>query len=97
MMIAEPGPKVLPERLREMREELGRVAEEHPDLLTARFNRYIEASSMRCGYRVEPTRTQLEIAFERVADQLSRGGALTPKSRSAMQERLELAAGAARR
>jgi len=97
IVIAEPAPNVRPpERLREMREELGHVAEEHPELLTAHFERYIEAASLRSAHSIEPTRTQLEIAFERVADQLSRGGALTPKSRGAMQERLERAAGAAR-
>ena len=79
-----------------MREDLRRFAEEHPEQLSARFEPYVEAASMHCGYRIEPARAELEIAFEYIADALARSGALGPKSRQAMRQRLDREANQAR-
>jgi AraC-like DNA-binding protein len=96
IVTADPASSASRQGLREMRDDLARVAEEHPDVLVARFDRYIEVASIRAAYRIEPTRSQLEIAFERLADELSRGGALGPKSRRAMEQRIDRLAGQAR-
>jgi AraC-like DNA-binding protein len=96
IVISDPASSARSEDLREMRDELARVAEEHPELLVARFDRYAEVSSIRAAYRIEPTRAKLEVAFERLADELSRSGALGPKSRRAMEQRIDRLAGQAR-
>jgi AraC-like DNA-binding protein len=75
--------------LRGLREELGRVIEEDPRSLAAKFDGYLEAVAVRTGYRVEAARTEIELFFERTADALLRNGALDPKSFYAMRDALD--------
>jgi AraC-like DNA-binding protein len=82
--------------LGELRRQLGELAEERADSLPARFDRYLEAVALRCGYRLEPARAHLEAGFERVAEALLQGGALDPKSFLFMSEGLERQAQEAR-
>jgi AraC-like DNA-binding protein len=89
LLIAEPTADRPLQPLRELREELGRVAQERAGLLPARFERYVEAVAMHCGYRIEPAWAHLELCFERVADTLLRGGALDEKSLRAMRGSLD--------
>lgn len=82
--------------LRRLRQELGAVIEERPGVLAARFDRYLEAVAVHCGYRIEPARAQLEVGFEQVTGALTSTGALDPKSFTALCEGLDRSAGAAR-
>jgi AraC-like DNA-binding protein len=82
--------------LRHLREELGRVVEERPDLLAPRFDRYLEAVAAYSGYRIDPARGQLEMGFERLTRALTDSGALDEKSFETLREGLDRAAGEAR-
>jgi AraC-like DNA-binding protein len=93
---AEGDVKQPRESLRHLRRELGTVVEERPGLLAARFDRYLEAVAVHCGYRLEPARAQLDIGFERVTDALTGTGALDAKSFAALCDALDRSAGAAR-
>jgi AraC-like DNA-binding protein len=96
IVVAEPRKEPPQEGLREMRDDLARVAAEQPSQLVARFDRYAEACSIRGGYRLEATRRQLEIAFERLTLELSKSGALASKSRRALEQRVDRLAEQAR-
>ena len=96
LVIAEGDAKRPQESLRRLRQELGSIVEERPGLLAARFDRYLEAVAVTCGYRIEPARAQLEVGFERVTEALTSTGALDPKSFAALSEALDRSAGAAR-
>jgi AraC-like DNA-binding protein len=63
-----PGPA-----LGELRRQLGELVERRPDLLPARFDRFLEAVTRRCGYRLEPARAHVEAGFERIAEGLATG------------------------
>jgi AraC-like DNA-binding protein len=96
-LVSAEGDVMLPrESLRRLRHELGSVVEERPGVLAARFDRYLEAVAVHCGYRLEPARAQLDIGFERVAEALTGTGALDAKSFAALCDALDRAAGAAR-
>jgi AraC-like DNA-binding protein len=82
--------------LGELRRQLGELVEERADSLPARFDGYLEAVALRCGYRLEPARAHLEAGFERMAEALLQGGALEEKSFLDMSEGLERAAQEAR-
>jgi AraC-like DNA-binding protein len=97
LVVAESGGDApRQESLRRLRHELGAVVEERPGWLAARFDRYLEAVAVHCGYRVEPARAQLEVGFERVTDALTSTGALDPKSFAALCDSLDRSAKAAR-
>jgi len=96
VVVAEGDPRRPQESLRRLRQELGSIIEERPALLAARFDRYLEAVAVSCGYRIEPARAQLEVGFERVTEALTSTGALDPKSFAALCEALDRSAGAAR-
>ena len=66
--------------LGELRRQLRELGEHQPDLLPARFDRFIEAVKMRSGYRLEPARAHLEAGLERIAEALVGGGALESSS-----------------
>lgn len=80
----------------EMRRSLGRILEEQPDRLAARFDEYLEVVGMQCGYRIDAARSHLEVGFERLIDVLARQGLLDERSFQAMREELERATSAAR-
>jgi AraC-like DNA-binding protein len=69
-----------------LRRELGRVARERPALLTARFDRYIDAACRGCGYRIEPVRFHFEAGLEQIANALSDVGALDERTRAELPE-----------
>jgi AraC-like DNA-binding protein len=96
VVTAEAGADRPSASLWHLRRELGHVLEEQPALLSARFDRYVEAVAQHCGYRMAPARAQLEIGLERMAEALVGQGALDERSFAAMREALERAAGAAR-
>ena len=96
LLMAEPESTRPLHSLRHLRNELGKAAEERPDQFEARFDRFIEAIEANFGYRVEPSRVHLEVAFDQVAEGLVKGGALDSKSVRAMCNPLDREANLAR-
>jgi AraC-like DNA-binding protein len=78
--------------LRHLRSELGKAVEERPELLPARFDRFIEAVGAHSGFRIESARVHLEVGFDQVAETLVKSGALDPRSFKTMCARLDRAA-----
>jgi AraC-like DNA-binding protein len=93
---AASAPSVTRDRLRLLRAELTEIVEVQPELLPARFDRYLEAVAARTGYLPEPARIELELCFERIAEVLLRSGVLDSKSFSGMRRGLDRALGASR-
>jgi len=93
---ADPRAKRPDTSLRRLRAELEPAAEEHPSLLPARFDRYLESVAVRCGYRADAARGHLDAGFERMAETLVRRGAIDSKSYAAMCESLDRSAVEAR-
>ena len=86
-----PKPVRSAKQLRELRNQL---AENVPrtSSLSARFDQYVEAVLVHCGYRLEPTRAHLESGLERLGAPLLAIGALDEKSFDEMVTTMELAA-----
>jgi AraC-like DNA-binding protein len=78
--------------LRQLRAELCNEVEQRPDLLPARFDRYLEMLSAQCGYRSDAARGHLEAGFEQIAAPLLSNGAIDKKSFDALCEVLDRAA-----
>jgi YesN/AraC family two-component response regulator len=57
--------------LSELRRKLAEEVATAPQALPARFERYIEAASRQCGFRLEPLAIHLEVGFERILEGLS--------------------------
>jgi AraC-like DNA-binding protein len=96
IVTAEPGDDRPHHALRRLREELGPAAEQRPAELAARFDRYLEAVALACGYRTDVARGHLDAGFERMAGALVDHGALDGKSYAAMCDGLDRAASEAR-
>ncbi|HEV8247663.1 MAG TPA: hypothetical protein VGP93_17935, partial [Polyangiaceae bacterium] len=92
IVVAEPLGSRPAYSLRHLYEELARIAVERPELLGARFDRYLGAVAIHCRHRLEPAQAHLEVGFERIADALLKSGALDQKSFEAMRARLDRAA-----
>ncbi|HEV8244353.1 MAG TPA: helix-turn-helix domain-containing protein, partial [Polyangiaceae bacterium] len=65
--------------LAELRRELAHAVEEQPDLVAARFQRYLEAIALRSGYDFQAASAHLEAGFERMTEALVQNGALDQK------------------
>jgi len=91
---AHASPLVL--SLRELRQELGRVVEERPEDLSAKFDHYLAKVVAQCGQRVEPAKAHLEVGFEKMAEPLLKNGALEARSFDALRNALNRAAAGAR-
>jgi AraC-like DNA-binding protein len=63
-----------------LRRALGQAIRENPSALSPRFQRYVEAASVHCGYRVDPIRAHLESGFDAIADALAGTGTLDERS-----------------
>jgi AraC-like DNA-binding protein len=74
-----------------LRQELGQAIE-RPDVLTARFDRYLEAVAARSGYRMEPARADLEVGLERIAEPLVAGSVLDALTLQALRDDVDRAA-----
>jgi AraC-like DNA-binding protein len=96
MVMADVGASQAASPLRRLRSDLGAKVEESPSLLGARFDRYVEAVALHCGYRLESARRELDAGFERVADPLLSSGGLDVKSFDALCETLDRGAREAR-
>jgi AraC-like DNA-binding protein len=92
MVIAEALASRPARSLSHLRDELCAEVEERPDLLPARFDRYLEVVGAHCGYRSDAARGHLEAGFERIAAPLLGNGSIDKKSFDALCEVLERAA-----
>jgi AraC-like DNA-binding protein len=72
-----------------LRRDLAELVDENPDLLPARFDRYLETARARTGHALEPLRAHAEAAFERIAEVGLASGALDAKSFSSLAASLE--------
>jgi AraC-like DNA-binding protein len=73
---SRPGRPIL--ALGELRRQLAELVEQRPDLLPARFERFLETAATHCGYRLEALRAHSESAFLRIGEAFVGGGALDP-------------------
>ena len=96
MVYGEPRPERSANRLRKLRSELSDNVAERPNLLSPRFDKYVEAVLSHCGYRVEDARAHLQAGLERLAEPLLASGALDEKSFEALYAAMERAAEDAR-
>jgi AraC-like DNA-binding protein len=80
LVTAEPDAPRPIHPARQLREELATVAERQPRLLAEKFERYVDAVVLQCGYRLELVRAYLEAGFENAARALLASGALGQKS-----------------
>jgi AraC-like DNA-binding protein len=86
-----PKPVRRAKQLRELRNQLAESAS-HSRSISARFDQYVEAVLIHCGYRLEPTRAHLESGLERLGAPLLATGALDERSFDEMFTRMELSA-----
>jgi AraC-like DNA-binding protein len=82
--------------LESIRSELAGLAQQTPDALPARFERYLETVAHHCGYRLDPVRIHLEVGFERILYRALSGRAIGRKYLADLQRTLERAASEAR-
>jgi AraC-like DNA-binding protein len=75
----EPPRERSSHQLRALREELGALASVSPNLIAARFDRYVEAVLQHSGYHLETARGILEAGFERLVEPLVKLGVLEEK------------------
>jgi AraC-like DNA-binding protein len=80
VVYGEPHPERSAKRLRKLRARLADAIGDRINQLSPRFDQYIEAVLVHCGYRLEPIRAQLEGGLERLAEPLLASGALDEKS-----------------
>jgi AraC-like DNA-binding protein len=92
----EPGRGGAPHSLRHLRQALRGAVDEQPHLLSARFDRYLEAVALEHGYRLETARGYLEAGFDRLAQTLLDTRRLDEKSFQESGDALERAARGAR-
>jgi YesN/AraC family two-component response regulator len=78
--------------LQQSRQELQRIAEERPELLQSRFERYLEAVTAESGRRLDRARGQLEAGFERMVLPLLSSGLLDEKGHAELCAKLDHAA-----
>ncbi len=88
----EPRPERSAKHLRRLRGKLAESIGERPNLLLPRFNQYIEAIVVHCGYRPEAVRAHLEAGLARLAEPLLASGALDEKSFDELCASMELEA-----
>jgi AraC-like DNA-binding protein len=89
---AGPGVRSQP-RLAPYRDELARVAEETPESLAPRFDRYLEVVAQRCAGRIEAARVELDATFDRIAETLVRSGAVEARRWTELSKRMESTTG----
>jgi AraC-like DNA-binding protein len=95
LVMAETAGKRPVHSLRQLHRELVAVVEEHPEQLGARFERYLQAVALQCGYRVEPAKAHIELGFERMTEGLVKSGVLDERSFQALGDGLDRAAAGA--
>jgi len=80
-------------RLVPYREELARAAEENPEALAPRFDRYLEVVAARYAGRLGAAQVELETAFDQIAEGLIRSGTLEARRFAELAKRLDRTTG----
>jgi AraC-like DNA-binding protein len=75
--------------LSELRRELSLAVGESPNMLSPRFDRYLEAVAIGCGYQLDPFRARLEAGFDALTDSLRSARAIDEKSLVDLEDRLD--------
>jgi AraC-like DNA-binding protein len=96
LVVADSSAPLRARSLRALRQELVKTVQEHPAMLSPRFERYLQQVAVHSGYQVEPARAHLEVGFEQMSAALMRRGDLDDKSYIALCDGLERAAAEAR-
>jgi AraC-like DNA-binding protein len=86
---AERDPSSSHSPLHGLRKQLAQGFVQEPSLLSARFQRYIEAAAIRSGYRVEVFRAHLEAGWDDLVAALVDETALDARSLRELRESLE--------
>jgi AraC-like DNA-binding protein len=94
----EEAPRGAPSHqgLESIRSELAELAQQAPEALPARFERYVETVAHQCGYRLEPVRIHLEVGFERILHRALSSRAIGRKYLADVQKALDRATSEAR-
>jgi len=92
IVYAGRGPRPAQSPLGEQRRLVAAAVGESPNLLSPRFDRFLEVLLVHCGHRLEPIRAHLESAFDQVIDALRATGALQEKSLADLRHNVERAA-----
>ena len=79
-----------------MRREITRAMGERPDVLLARFDRYLAAVLAQSGDRIETARAHLDAGFERMGEALVQTGSLEERGFDRLSDALDRAAAGAR-
>jgi AraC-like DNA-binding protein len=88
---AESAPSRTPS-LNRLQRELATLVEGDPRSLSAAFDRYLEAVTVRTGSMLEPTRGHLEVAFDAMMDALAETSALGAKALATLDRGVKSAA-----
>jgi AraC-like DNA-binding protein len=75
--------------LSELRRQLSLAVGESPGMLSPRFDRYLEAVAIGCGYQLDPFRARLEAGFDALTDSLRSARAIDEKSLVDLEDRLD--------
>jgi AraC-like DNA-binding protein len=90
---AQPGPSQGGSSpLGELRQRLAGLVGDSPSLLAPTFERYLEAVSVHCGYRLEPARAHIEAGFDPIVQALRAAAVVDQRSLDEMQQSLHRAA-----
>jgi AraC-like DNA-binding protein len=82
--------------LHALRRQLAAIAEQHPEQLGPRFDRYVEAVAAQHGHRLGALQGHLEAGFDAMTTPLLDSGTLDERSHRALTSALDRAAGEAR-
>jgi AraC-like DNA-binding protein len=82
--------------VRQLRRGLAATSARRSASLESRFERYIEAVAIECGYRLELARSELAAGFDRAAEALLEAGALEERAYAEMCSALDRSARDAR-
>jgi AraC-like DNA-binding protein len=96
IIVADGGAGNLGVSLRHLRDELAESVHQSPEILKARYERYLLAVAASSGHVMEPARGHLEAGLERMTEPLRRNGVLDAKTLASLYEALDRAAGQAR-
>jgi len=92
IVYAARAPRTTYSPLSEQRRLVAVAVGESPNLLSPRFDRFLEVLLVHCGHRLEPIRAHLESGFDQVIDALRATGALQEKSLVDLRQSVERAA-----
>ena len=88
IVVANRASRRVLSRFGDLRRELARAVGTAPNVLGPRFDRYLEAVTARCGYRLELLRAHVEAGFDQIVEALRMTGAIDESSLVDLREPL---------